>query len=143
MNLTKQMQTLKSLENQNCESCDESCTELEYLESDESQSDQEECTEEQNEDRIFLSSEKSIVDQLKLIHLRRVDSMYLWNLSKMWKQLLSFNWKQNWKLLHDLYIVFIIPKPCYILVNWSSFKSASRYELAYNFHNLKHRDGVK
>ena len=52
----------------NCsESCSESCSEFEYLEGEQSQSDQEESTEEQNDDRVFLSGEKSIEDQLKLI----------------------------------------------------------------------------
>ena len=123
------------------ESCSESCSEFEYLEGEESQSDQEESTEDQNDDRAFSCPAKSLLRSAKIDHLRRVDSTYLWNLPQMRKQLLSFNRKQDWKLLHDLYILFVKPKPCYIVVNWSSFKSASCLELADNFHNFKHRNG--
>ena len=56
----------KRCESDCSESCSESCSEFEYLEGEESQSDQE-STDEQNDDRIFLSGEKSIEDQLKLI----------------------------------------------------------------------------
>ena len=88
----------------------------------------------------FLISPKVYWESAKIYNLWRAHSTNLRGLPKMWKQLLSYNRKKDWKLLQALCIMFIKPKPSwYFLVNWFvNFWSSSMIRLLYRILTLSH-----